>query len=187
MRILRQLILSTVFLSCTPGTSGLQLKDLEGLPVDPFQNRKARATVFLFTRTDCPVSNRYAPEVRSLYNEFAPQGVVFWLIYVDPNRSAEEIRRHLREYEYACPALQDSSHTLVRRTQAQVTPEAAVFLANGELIYRGRIDDLYLDFGVRRPAPTSHDLRDILRAIVRDEPVMRRTTAAVGCFISDLR
>ncbi len=41
-------------------------------------------TVLIFVSTDCPVSNRYAPEITRLYEQFAPQGVRFRLVY--PNR-----------------------------------------------------------------------------------------------------
>jgi hypothetical protein len=51
-----------------------------------------RAIVFLFTSTDCPISNRYAPEVRRLAQRFGPDGVVFRLIYPSPSDSADAIR-----------------------------------------------------------------------------------------------
>src|SRR5512134_2888472 len=44
--------------------------DLEGRAVSPLDDDVA-ATVLLFTRTDCPISNRYAPEVRRLHDRFA--------------------------------------------------------------------------------------------------------------------
>src|SRR5213078_2580415 len=40
--------------------------------------------VCLFTRTDCPVSNSYAPPVRRMYEKFSPLGVGFYLVYPDP-------------------------------------------------------------------------------------------------------
>jgi hypothetical protein len=40
--------------------------------------------VLVFVRTDCPISNRYAPELRRLQDRFAPRGMAFWLVYPDP-------------------------------------------------------------------------------------------------------
>ena len=40
--------------------------------------------VLLFIRTDCPISNRYAPDLERLYERFAPQGVEFRLVYPEP-------------------------------------------------------------------------------------------------------
>src|SRR4051812_3883545 len=124
----------------------LTLKDVDGHTVRPVSND---TTVFIFTRTDCPISNRYAPEVRRIYQEFAPRGVKFWLVYVDPKQSAAAVREHLKEYDYPLTALQDPQHELVKLTHATITPETAVF-AGGKLLYRGRIDDRYVAFGKSR-------------------------------------
>jgi hypothetical protein len=50
-------------------------------------------------------------------------------------------------------------------------------------MYRGRIDDLYVDFGQRRNAPTKRDLRMVLDAIAAGKAVQYSTAKAVGCFI----
>lgn len=168
----------------------LQLLDLTGRQVQPLDATDAKATVFLFIRTDCPISNRYAPEVRRLYDKFASRGVAFWLVYLDGDESVETIRKHLKEYEYHLGVLRDPWHTLVKMTGVQVTPETAVFVpqeAGHRMVYRGRIDDRYVAFGKTRPAPTAHDLEQLLEAILRGRPVPSRTTPAIGCFISDLR
>jgi hypothetical protein len=86
-------------------------------------------------------------------------------------------------------ALRDPQHELVRATQATVTPEAAVFVAGPagpRMVYRGRIDDPYVDFGRTRPAPTTRDLRAVLEAVAAGSTLTPRTTPAVGCFITPL-
>jgi hypothetical protein len=160
--------------------------DLDGHPVDPLQAPEARAVVLLFVRSDCPISNRYAPEIRRIYDRFAGRGVVFWLVYPDPQASVAEIRRHLAEYRYPGRVLQDPAHALVKLAHAEVTPEAAVFAPGRRLVYHGRIDDLYVDWGRTRPAPTTHDLVAALEATLAGRPVPVAATRAVGCFLADL-
>lgn len=170
------------------GTRRPELLALDGRAVDPLRELGDGIGVFLFTRTDCPISNRYAPEVRRLYERFAPRGVSFRLVYVDPSQGPEEIRRHVDEFGYPMPALRDPGHALVASTGVRVTPEVAVFALRGgraELAYRGRIDDWYVDFGVRRE-PSSHDLEAALESLLAGEPVPHARTQAVGCFIADL-
>src|SRR6185436_618162 len=122
-----------------------------------------KAIVFLFTSTDCPISNRYAPEVRRLATLFAPQGVVFRLVYPNPADKRPAILEHMTAFAYAgaAQALRDPKHALAKFTGVTVTPEAAVY-AGGRIVYHGRIDDRYVDLGVERPAPTVHDLKDVL-------------------------
>src|SRR5689334_10469573 len=73
----------------------IHLLDLDGHPFDLWPPDRAAVTVVLFTRTDCPIANRYAPDVRRLYQTYHPRGVEFVLVYVDPRESADAIRRHL--------------------------------------------------------------------------------------------
>ncbi len=175
-----------------PGVGGggsgkpLFLLDLSGRRIEPLEDSGAAANVFLFLRTDCPISNRYAPEIRRLHDRFAPSGVEFWMVYPDPDEPLQAIRQHLDDFEYPGRAARDPEHALVEETQATVTPEAAVF-ADGELVYLGRIDNRFVDFGKTRAAPTKHDLAGALEAILDGRPVPEPRTRAVGCFIPDLK
>jgi ribosomal protein L35AE/L33A len=163
------------------------VQTLTGAPVDALQAPKGTtAIVFLFTSTDCPISNRYAPEVRRIAEAFAPRGVKFRLVYPNPAETAEAIREHMSAFAYAgaTEALRDPAHALVKFAGATVTPEAAVY-AGGRIVYRGRIDDRHVDLGVERPAATRRDLFDALTAVVAGKAVAPPTTQAVGCFIAD--
>lgn len=70
----------------------INVRDLDDRVVDPFDHPGAKALVLLFTSVDCPISNRYAPEIRRLADAFAPQGVVFRLVYANPTDTAAQIR-----------------------------------------------------------------------------------------------
>ena len=161
----------------------LRISDLNGERVDPFQAIDAKAIVFIFVSTDCPISNRYAPEVRRLNSDFATKGVKFWLVYPNRDESLAAIRKHTTEYEFPLKVLRDPDHLLVRKAMVHVTPEAAVFLPNGRLIYHGRIDNWYADFGKQRPAATERDLEEVMKAVLAGKAVRRATTPAIGCSI----
>ena len=55
------------------------------------------------------------------------------------------------------------------------------------MVYRGRIDDRYVDFGKARAEATQHDLLDALQAVVEGQPVPNPRTKSVGCYIVDLK
>ncbi|MGB8456754.1 MAG: hypothetical protein WCE50_03490, partial [Candidatus Acidiferrum sp.] len=110
----------------------------------------------------------------------------FWLVYPSKAESAEVIRKHDREYGYKIPALRDPQKVLVKESQAQITPEAAVFDARGHLVYHGRIDNLYQDIGRSRTVATTHELEDAIEAALSGKTLAVNTAHAVGCYISDL-
>ncbi len=172
-----------------PGSTGsistLGLQDPAGHSVDPFASLPAgtRGLVFLFLRPDCPIANHYAPELQRLAHEYSPSGFAFWLVYPDADITGPVIALHAREYSLPGTPLRDPQHGLVHRAGATVTPEAAVFRPDGRLVYRGRIDDRYVDFGRERPAPTRRDLELALQAIRDGLPVPSPGGPAVGCYI----
>lgn len=169
-----------------PTESHLRVVELDGGPLDPLAERSAKATVLLFTRSDCPISNRYAPEVSRLHAEYGPRGVEFFLVYVDPDQSDDAVRTHVRDHGYTCGVLLDRHHELVRRSGATITPEAALYVA-GRRLYRGRIDDRFAALNVMRAQPTVRDLADALDAALAGRAPLVAETLAIGCVIDDLR
>jgi hypothetical protein len=141
-------------------------------------------TVYVFTTTDCPISNRYAPEIERLAAKFGP-GVTFTLVYPVPSDSLARIREHKKRFGFSLPSIRDSQQVLVRQTGVTVAPEVAVMKDN-ELLYRGRIDDRYIEFGKDRAVVTQRDLENALTAAVAGKPVPVKETRAIGCFIPDL-
>ena len=144
---------------------------------------QGRAGVFLFVGVDCPISNSYAPELNRIIDEYITKKVDFYLIYTDPSLSLAQAKAHSSEFGYRCPVLLDPKRNFAGRLKITVTPEVAVLSSGGDLLYLGRIDDMYAAFGNKRFAATTHELRDALDAIVRDQTVKVSRTAAIGCSI----
>lgn len=188
MRTLGLLFLPLAFVApslIAPGPAGapLQLRDTNGVLRQPLATGSDKAVVLIFIADDCPISNGYAPEINRLYAAYGPKKIGFRLVSVDTGVSAAAIKQHAQQYGYRCPDLLDPTHALVKQIGATVTPEAAVYGPTGKLLYKGRIDDKYADFGKVRFAATTHDLQAALDAIVADKPVPHPATKAVGCYI----
>lgn len=156
---------------------------LDGSAADPFQEAAGKPVVLVFVRTDCPVSNRYAPLIQKISSHYGDK-VGFRLVYLGNTASAEKIRQHESEYGYKLPALRDPQHMLVKQAQVQITPEAGVFDAHRQLVYHGRIDNLYEDVGRTRPAATTHELDDAIEAALTGK-TPPPNMPGVGCFIAD--
>ena len=177
------LLLASVNLAAADPTRVL---DLSGRAVNPLiVERGSAATVLVFTTTDCPISNRYAPEIQRLESRFGQQ-VRFVLVYPVAADSAAVIRTHLKKFFYSSEAVRDTAQELVKHTGVTISPEVAVLDAKSQLVYRGRIDDRYLELGRDRPHPTTRDLERALEAVVAGKPVAVRETQAVGCILADL-
>ncbi len=141
-------------------------------------------TVYVFTTTDCPISNRYAPEIQRLATAFGSQAK-FVLVYPVTSDTDDKIREHKRKFAYAIESVRDVDQQLVKMTGVSVTPEVAVI--NGDqLLYRGRIDDRYVSFGVDRIKPTTRDLENALTAAIAGKPIAVKQTQAIGCFLAEL-
>ncbi|HZW78882.1 MAG TPA: redoxin domain-containing protein [Candidatus Deferrimicrobiaceae bacterium] len=158
---------------------------LDGKPSNPLAQASGKVVVLVFLRQDCPVSSRYAPVIQQISGHYQ-HDASFFLIYPDRAESAQTIRKYLADYGYHLPALRDPEHALVKRALAEITPEAAVFNREGKLIYHGRIDNWYVEFGRSRPAPTTHELSDAIDAAIAGKPVAESAIKGVGCYISDL-
>jgi thiol-disulfide isomerase/thioredoxin len=180
-------VLAVSFLAFVPTSVNAQdgVIDLAGKAVDPFAVARGKAVVLIFIRTDCPISNRYAPAIQQLSEQHAEKAE-FFLIYPDKKESGEAIRKHAQEFGYRIASLRDPQHVLVKRSRARITPEVAVFDAERKLIYHGRIDNLYEDFGHARKSATTHELEDAVQAAINGKPLRTEATSAVGCYISDV-
>ncbi len=151
----------------------------QAFPVEPISKR---GIVLIFVATECPIANRYAPEIKRVSNEFGLKGFSFFRVYMEPIENANLVVEHTKSYGYSMPALLDPDKKLVRLTGVKVTPEAVVLDTTGHLLYRGRIDDQNIEHGKIRPN-YRRDLRIALNEILAGKAVSVRSTAAVGCFI----
>ncbi len=167
------------------GSNAASALDLAGKSVSPFEMSAGKPLVLIFVRTDCPVSNRYAPTIQALSHKYAG-AVVMMLVYPDKSETPQDIEKHLHDYGYKMPALRDTQRELVKASQVEITPEAAVFNGHGELIYHGRIDNWYVDFGHARSAPTTHELDQAIQAALNSEHLAPTSVSGIGCYIADL-
>jgi len=143
-----------------------------------------KAAVLFFLTNDCPITNSYIPEINRIIASYEAREIAFYAVYTDATVSIPEIRRHAREFGLHIPLIPDPSHYLVHRAGATVTPEVAVLDRGGKIVYLGPIDDLYVDFGKRRLAPTQRYLRQALDGVLSGNPVAIPNANPIGCFIS---
>jgi peroxiredoxin len=145
--------------------------------------KTAQAVVLFFFATECPISNRYSPEINRLVDEYAASGVAFYGVNSDPEIGAPAVRRHAEEYGFDFPVLMDPTQILASRTGVTLTPTAVILSPAGEVRYRGRFDNRYLDFGKYRNVDIKPDLRLALDAMLSGRPIAQPVTIPIGCAL----
>lgn len=163
--------------------------DLNGQPVIHLAPPGTEAVVVIFVASDCPISNRYLPEIQRLESKFAGQHVVFWFVYPNVGETTGAVRQHEAAYGAEEHVLLDPQHKLVALTHAKVTPESAVLVPERggaealRTVYHGRIDDRYVQIGQERPSATQHDLERAIVDVLQHRSVQQPDGPAVGCGI----
>ncbi|MBM4110757.1 MAG: redoxin domain-containing protein [Phycisphaerae bacterium] len=160
---------------------------LDGKTVEPFSGRAGSLVLFIYLVDGCPIANALSPEIARISADARDRGAAVWLVYPDPLVVPATIERRHRDFGLDVPTLLDAHHTTVRATGATISPEAALVRLDGaggiDLLYRGRINDLFEGPGRRRPSARTNDLRVALDAAFAGRRPDPDRTAAVGCIL----
>lgn len=165
------------------GEARWEFEAIDGRKVAPFAEASGKLLVAVFITVDCPVANYFQPTLRRLGEKYAGQGVSFVFFHSDPAVDRAKAAAHAEEYAVAAPVVLDPGFEVARRLGAEVTPEAFVVTRSGEVKYRGRINDMFADFGKKRRAPRHHDLDDAIAALLAGKEVSAPRTKPIGCYI----
>jgi hypothetical protein len=161
----------------------------DGRSVDPFAGARDSLGAMVFVSHECPIANAMAPELARIGAAARGQGVDFYAVHPATWADIEMARRHAKEFalDGSMTVLVDPSQRLAKAVGATVTPEAVVFRRDGvggfELLYLGRVNDLYAGIGRRRAQTTSNDLADAIDAAAAGRVTPPPYPKAVGCFI----
>jgi thiol-disulfide isomerase/thioredoxin len=180
--IMLQLVFLIAFVQLGP-TWNFRLSDALGKSHTAFEWKDKKAAVLLFLATDCPISNRYAPVINRIAQEYSQKNITFFVVQSDPSLTNAAAIRHAREFGLAMPMLMDPKQQLAAKLDVRVTPTAIVLNNTGEVRYRGRIDDRNVDLGIYRAAPRREDLKLALEAVIAGKPVSEPNTKPIGCFL----
>lgn len=181
-----------------PGaTTQAPVSVVDGRDVAPLDGASNALVAIVFISHECPIANAMAPDLQALAAHAAANGVALHLVHPSPWATREELLRHAREFGFVSDTgpdvsvLADPSQSLVARCGATVTPEGALLRLDGkgggELLYLGRVNDLYVGIGRRRPSISSHDLGNAIDAAIAGRVIPQPFPKAVGCFIESPR
>jgi len=142
-----------------------------------------RYRVYAFLGCECPVARLYALRLQELAKEFENDSIQWIGVISTSQDSIEDIQRFASEMQIEFPFYRDAHQDVARFFQATRTAEVVVVDRDGNVPYRGRIDDQYAP-GVKRARTTQSELRDALLALRDGRPPTIRVTEPVGCAIT---
>src|SRR5258708_35454127 len=168
-----------------PPRLDFSLLDTDGIVHSLRTNPEGTALVLVFISTECPIANGYLPELNRQFAAArgAETKIEFYGVISSHSTTRAVAAKHATEFKIEFPLLFDASGELADALRPTHTPEAFVVDREGQLAYRGRIDDLYADLGKKRASATCHDLADAIAALVAGQPVAVHETEPVGCFL----
>ena len=143
-----------------------------------------RAKVYVFVAEDCPVSIYMTTTLKSISTQYVATAD-FYLVFPLPNSTAKTSTAFKEQYslsDYTC--IVDKKQNLSKKLGAAITPEVIVTNHADSILYKGRINDAYLETGKRRHIFSSNDLADALALVADNKTVPQPWRPAIGCYIT---
>ncbi len=144
-----------------------------------------RAVVFVFLGPECPISQRYVPELNRLAAGPGTNGVEFFGVVAGQTMTSTQAVAFVKEYAIQFPVLFDEGLALARWLRPTHMPEAFVLKPDGDRLYRGRIDDWYQSPGKPRSVIEHRELRDAIIAARAGKMPRKLFAPPVGCYFED--
>lgn len=148
------------------------------------EGRGTAATVVVFLSPECPLCQRYVPTLNALFVAKKP-GVEWYGVVSNTSVTHQAAVRFAADYKLKFPLLFDGSAAVAARLKPTHVPEAFVLTGDGELAYRGRVDDWYEAPGKPRAEARTHDLADAVAAVLAGKKPAAAKTEPVGCLFED--
>ena len=184
--LLRALLLSLCLVVQASATSPAELPSTDGKSYAPLEAGDGKAVLLFFVSPFCSTTRPFMKEINAVASEYAGK-VAVALVHSDSEITVETAFQHADLEQVKARVLVDRQQLLARHLGATTTPEAVVVSPGGEVLYKGRINDLYLGPTKRQRAATTRDLRDALDAILAGRPVATPQHPAQGCRIGGLK
>jgi hypothetical protein len=183
-KFMRWLLLASLLL--TSIASAFDLPGTDGQTHDPLAAGGKKAVMLIFVSPFCSTTKSFIKEINQITADYSDR-VAVYLVHSDPEITREVAMEHTILSEVKATVLLDKEQVLAKQVKARITPEAIVLSPKAEVLYQGRINDLYLGPTKRQRAATTKDLRDALDAILSGKPVPAPQHPAQGCKIGGMK
>ncbi len=161
-----------------------RLLDHTGASHELYYYNDAKAVAFLVQGNGCPIVRNAMPRFKELRDEFAEQGVEFFMINTNLQDNRESITKEVAKYGYDIPIMVDETQIIGESLNLVRTGE--VFVVDPKtwtVPYHGAVDDR-LTYENQKKEAENHFLRDALANMVDGKPVEVASTDGIGCLMN---
>ncbi len=153
------------------------------ISLDTFAGKKVLLVMFICRH--CPFVKHIQQELAQLGKDYFNRDVGIVGISANnvdkyPDDAPELLKAMAVELELPFPICYDESQQTAKAYTAACTPDFFVFDAQGQLVYRGQLDDSRPSNG--KPV-TGEDLRAAIDAVLAGQPVNPEQKPSIGCNI----
>lgn len=164
----------------------LELQGTDGKMHAPLVAGEKKGVLLFFVSPFCSTTRPFMPEINAIAADYGDR-VAVSLVHSDTEITVEVALQHADMSGVKARVVVDKEQKLARQVGATITPEAILLSPAGEVLYKGRINDLYLGPTKRQRAATTKDLREALDAVLAGKPVAAPQPEAQGCKIGGLK
>jgi thiol-disulfide isomerase/thioredoxin len=145
----------------------------------------APALLVMFICQHCPFVKHVQEELARIGQDYGPKGVGIVAISANnvethPLDGPEHLREMAIRLGFNFPYCYDQSQEIAKRYTAACTPDFFLFDGQGNLAYRGQLDDSRPSNGL---PVTGQDLRAALDAVLAQQPLSPDQKPSIGCNI----
>ncbi|AFK04198.1 alkyl hydroperoxide reductase/ Thiol specific antioxidant/ Mal allergen [Emticicia oligotrophica DSM 17448] len=142
---------------------------------------KNELSVIIFFDPECPICQKYTKNLTEFDEQFSKENIKLYVVYpfkpIDKNVLAE----FREEYRFKLPIIYDSKRQLLKKLNANFTPEVFLVDKRNKIRYHGAIDNWFYGLGRNRAAPTEFYLLDAISALKNHQKIKKKYIEPVGC------
>lgn len=141
----------------------------------------ARLKVVVFYSPQCPVCNANLFYLQKLEKKY--HGQVNWEIILPQLVTQKQFSAFKKKMPPIALVKYDRSNELVKQYKASVTPEVFLVDSLNNVIYSGKINNLFETVSTKRPTATENFLQNAIDSALVGKQIQIRRTEPIGCII----
>jgi len=141
-------------------------------------------TLFVLLSPECPLCKNYSAVLNKIKVQFSTELGVYGIV---PGKaySIKDVNEFVKDYKINFPIYIDSKKELTTYMGGKVTPEVILMTKQGDVIYRGAIDDWVSDLGKKKLIVSNEYLKTAIIEYLQNQTVSIKSVEPKGCLINE--